>query len=459
MMRVGEGTQDMSLGAGAAGVRAKLVVLDGPDEGNEVPLDGTIHVGADSSSDLVLQDSTVSRRHATFSSQGGRVTVRDLGSRNGTFVGETRIVEADVLLGAVVRLGATPLGVYPRWQLREVQPAARQRFGELTGESLSMREIFAVLERAAPSNVTVLVEGESGTGKELVARSIHSESTRRDAPFVVFDCGSVPHNLIESELFGHKRGAFSGAVADRNGAFQQAHGGTIFLDELGELPLDLQPRLLRALESGQVRRVGDDVMREVDVRVVAATNRDLHAEVRRGNFRADLLYRLEVVKVRMPPLRQRPEDIRGLVQLLVRGKFSPEDIAGENLQRLVGYSWPGNVRELRNVLERAIALSTAPGEAAPPSFDALVFNLGPAAEGPAVLGMAFPGVASHLPYKIAKEQLLSSFERAYVDALLDRHRGNHSQAATAAELSRKHLYELLRRTRGEPEADDSDSDD
>lgn len=456
-MDVGEGTQDMSLGAGAPGVRAKLVVLDGPDEGMERPLDGTVHVGADPASDLVLQDSTVSRKHATFSSQGGRVVVRDLGSRNGTFVGETRVVEAEVLLGAVVRLGATPLGVYPRWQLREVQPAARNRFGELTGESVSMREIFAILERAAPSNVTILVEGESGTGKELVARSIHAESTRRDGPFVVFDCGAVPHNLVESELFGHKRGAFSGAVSDRNGAFQQAHGGTIFLDELGELPLELQPRLLRVLESGQVRRVGDDNMREVDVRIVAATNRDLHAEVRRGNFRADLLYRLEVVKVRMPPLRQRPEDIRGLVQVLVRGKFEPDDVTGPNLERLVAYSWPGNVRELRNVLERAIALATAPGQAAAP-FANLVFNLGPAAEGPAVLGMAFPGVASHLPYKVAKEQLLSSFERAYVDTLLERHRGNLTQAALAAELSRKHLYELLRRTRGQ-ELDDTDGED
>jgi DNA-binding NtrC family response regulator len=195
--------------------------------------------------------------------------------------------------------------------------------------------------------------------------------------------------------------------------------------------------------------VGDDTMRVVDVRIVAATNRVLHAEVRRGNFRNDLLYRLEVVKLRMPPLRERPEDIRSLVDALLAGKLAPEDeIGGENLKRLLGYTWPGNVRELRNVLERAVALATKPG-GDKPRFSELVFNLGPAAEGPALLGMPFPGVGTPMPYKDAKEQLLGAFERAYVEALLERHHGNLSQAAQAAELSRKHLYELLRRTRGE----------
>ncbi|MCA9594054.1 MAG: sigma 54-dependent Fis family transcriptional regulator [Myxococcales bacterium] len=434
----------MSLGG--SGVRAKLVVLDGPDEGLERALDDKLVVGADAAADLVLSDETVSRKHAEFSIENGRVHVRDLGSRNGTFLGSARVVEAEVTLGSVLRLGATPIGVHPRWHVREVQPGQHRQFGELLGESVAMRELFAMLERIAPTDVTVLVEGESGTGKELVARSIHGGSERSGAPFIVFDCGAVPVNLAESELFGHKRGAFSGAISDRAGAFQQAHGGTIFLDEIGELPLDLQPRLLRVLETGQVRRVGDDTMRRVDVRVVAATNRDLHAEVRRGNFRGDLLYRLDVVKLRIPPLRQRPEDIRPLAQAMLQGRITDGDeLAGENLRRLLGYSWPGNVRELRNVLDRAVALASKK----PPAFADLVFNLGPAADSPALLGMAFPGVHYPLPFKEAKLQLLASFERAYIDALIDRHKGNMSQAAEAAGLSRKHLYELLRKVRGE----------
>jgi DNA-binding NtrC family response regulator len=398
-----------------------------------------VTVGSDPGAHLVLNDRRVSRRHAEFSVSGGRVTVRDTGSRNGTYVGQQRVVETELPLGSVVRVGDTLLAVHPRWYVREVSPSAARRFGELVGGALRMREIFAILERVAPTDVTVLVEGESGTGKELVARSIHAASSRADKPYVVFDCASVPRELAESELFGHRRGAFSGAVADRAGAFQQAHGGTIFLDEIGEMPLELQPKLLRVLETAEVRRVGDDQMRKIDVRVIAATNRDLAAEVRRERFRADVLYRLEVVKVRVPPLREHIEDIPVLVRHLLREQIGPDAlIEGENLQRLMAYSWPGNVRELRNVLERAVALSEPPV-----TFDKLIINLGPVETMPSTLGGAFPGVASPLPFKEAKEQLLTSFERAYLDALLARHKGNLTQAAAAAGLSRKHLYDLL----------------
>ncbi|MEZ4221567.1 MAG: sigma 54-interacting transcriptional regulator [Polyangiaceae bacterium] len=446
-MTLGEQTADLSLVLGPAGIRAKLVVLDGAEEGIELPLNGALIVGADPAASIVLTDSTVSRRHAEFSLRAGRVLVRDLGSRNGTFLGSSRITEAELALGSVVRLGATSIGIYPGWMHREVQPGKATRFGELLGRSVRMREIFAILERVAPTDVTVLVEGESGTGKELVARSVHAASLRSERPLVVFDCAAVPRNLAESELFGHKRGAFSGAVADRAGAFHQAHGGTIFLDEIGELPLDLQPRLLRVLETGQVRRVGDDTMRQVDVRVIAATNRDLHAEVRRGAFRSDLLYRLEVVKVTMPPLRHRPEDLADIIEAMLAAKLAPGDsIAGESLRRLMAYSWPGNVRELRNVLERAVALAGPT-----PHFANLVFSLGPAAEGPAHIGQSYPGVASPVPYREARDQVLSSFDRAYVDALLARHRGNISRAAEAAGLSRKHLYAIVRRLEGATE--------
>jgi DNA-binding NtrC family response regulator len=420
------------------GVPLKLVAVAGPDQGREAPLEGTARVGADPAATLVLHDRSVSRHHLEIEAAGGRIVVRDLGSRNGTFFGGARIVEAEVPVGAVLTLGDSAVAIQPRWFVREVMASEARAFGELFGDSIAMREIFAVLERVAPTNVTVLIEGESGTGKELAARSIHAASPRAGGPYVVFDCASVPAELAESELFGHKKGAFSGAVADRAGAFQRAHGGTLCLDELGELPLDLQPKLLRALETGEVRAVGEDATRRVDVRIVAATNRDLRAESQRGRFRADLLYRLEVVKVRLPPLRQRPEDIPRLVAALLDGK-ADGPVEGENLARLMAYGWPGNVRELRNVLTRAVALAGAG-----PRFADLALNLGPAAEGPATIGVDFPGVTHPLPFKEAKAQLLASFERAYVSALLERHGGNVQKAAASAGLSRKHLYNLMR---------------
>jgi DNA-binding NtrC family response regulator len=443
---------------GAARVALKIAVASGPDEGREVPLESAADVGSDPACTLVLHDPAVSRRHLSIQQAGGRIVVKDLGSRNGTFLGGTLLKEAEVQLGAVLTCGNSQIAIQPRWHIREVAPSAAREFGELIGASVAMREIFAVLERVAPSDVTVLIEGESGTGKELAARSIHTASARASHPYVVFDCGSVPADLAESELFGHKRGAFSGATGDRAGAFARAHRGTIFLDELGELPLELQPKLLRVLETGEVRAVGDDEPKKLDVRIVAATNRDLHAEVQRGRFRSDLLYRLEVVKVRMPPLRTRPEDVPGLVARLLRGKLPEGDrITGDGLAQLSAYSWPGNVRELRNTLQRAVTLA-GPGA----TFAKLVFNLGPASNAPATIGIEYPGVARQVPFKEAKAQLLLGFERAYVAALLERHRGNILQAANAARLSRKHLYELIRRVEGsgtEEEEPEEEQDD
>jgi DNA-binding NtrC family response regulator len=456
------GTIEMGgLGGGAATpVALKLVVVAGPDEGLEAALVGPCEIGSDPTCQLVLKDPAVSRRHARVSVEGGRIVVKDLKSRNGTFIGEARVRDAEVALGGVVRLGTSCVAVQPRWLLREVSPSRARSFGELFGESVAMREIFAVLERVARSDVTVLVDGESGTGKELVARSLHAESPRAKGPYVVFDCASVPGELAETELFGHKKGAFSGATSDRLGAFQRANGGTICLDELGELPLDLQPKLLRVLESREVRAVGDDAMpRKIDVRVVASTNRDLHAEVKRGRFRADLLYRLEVVRVRMPPLRNRPEDIPGIVERLLAGKLPEGDkIEGPNLQRLAGYAWPGNVRELRNTLERAVALAVSP-DGTPAPFAKLVFNLGPAESAPATIGAEYPGVAQHMPFKDAKALVVESFERAYFAALLRRFPNNVMRAAEAAGLSRKHFYEILRRTAAVPIGDAELDDD
>jgi transcriptional regulator with GAF, ATPase, and Fis domain len=446
---VAQATIDAGGWATATSGPAKVVVVGGPDEGTEVPLAGTLIVGSGEGAALVLHDPSVSRQHARLTLAGGRVEVEDLGSKNGTLFAGARVERAIVPLGAVIAVGRTQLTIVPRWHVREVAPSTATSFGALYGASVAMREIFAILERVAPSEVTILVEGESGTGKELVARSLHTASPRAAKPYVVFDCGAVPAELAESELFGHKRGAFSGAVADRAGAFARADGGTLCLDELGELPLDLQPKLLRVLETGEIKPVGGDEPARVDVRVVASTNRDLHAEVRRSRFREDLLYRLDVVKLRLPPLRQRPEDLPGLVERLLDGKLPPGDaIAGDNLGKLAAYGWPGNVRELRNVLARAVALARRPGEP-PAKFAELVFNLGPAAEGPATLGADYPGVASPLPYKEARAQLLDSFDRAYVAALMSRHGDNMSRAAQAAGISRSFLYDLLRKATGE----------
>ena len=439
-------------------VPLKLTVLSGPDEGREVPFETFIEVGSDPACGLVLTDRSVSRRHARLDAVASRIRVKDLGSRNGTFLGGARLQDAEVPIGSVVRVGDTSLSISPRWHLRETMPSAARQFGDLYGESVASREVFSVLERVAGTDVTVLLEGESGTGKELAARSLHRASRRADKPYVVFDCTSVPRELAESELFGHKKGAFSGATSDREGAFGRADGGTLFLDELGELPIDLQPKLLRVLETGEVRAVGSDSPSKVDVRVVAATNRDLHAEVKRGAFRADLLYRLDVVKVRLPPLRQRPEDIPGLVARLLTGLLPEGDaIKGANLERLLNYSWPGNVRELRNVLSRAVSLARGGPERPAVHFDQLVFNLGPASNAPATIGFEFPGVSRPLPYKEARGQLLESFERAYVAALMERHQGNVMRAAEAAGLSRKHLYELIRKV--DDSADGQSGDD
>ncbi len=427
----------------------KVVVLSGPDAGLEVPLVDEVSVGGDAANVLVLRDRSVSRRHLILVGNGMRVVVRDLGSRNGTFIAGTRVQEAEVAVGTVLMLGDTALGIQPRLHTRELAPSTSNQFGELSGAALPMREVYAILERVAATDVTVLIEGESGTGKELAARSIHQASLRARGPYEVFDCGSVPGDLAESELFGHKKGAFSGAVSDRTGAFARAHGGTLCLDELGELPLELQPKLLRALETGEVRPVGSDTLRKVDVRLIGSTNRDLQAEVKRGRFRADLMYRLEVVKIRMPPLRQRIEDIPRLIERLLGDSLAPgARVGGPNLDVLMGYPWPGNVRELRNVMARAVTLGRAPGEKHV-RFEALVFNLGTSGSTPTLLGSEFPGVGFPMEFKDAKAQLLAAFERAYVVGLMKRSDGNMTRAAALAGLSRKHLYELLKRAEGE----------
>jgi transcriptional regulator with GAF, ATPase, and Fis domain len=419
-----------------------VVVLSGSQRGQRVRLVDRLRIGKAPENDLVLNDDTVSRQHCELERRAQGVLVRDLDSTNHTKVGRMAVREAVVESGATISVGGVELGlrVEPRQAL--VLPSESKEFGETIGHSIAMRTIFGVLERIAPTDAAVLLEGETGTGKDVIARSIHQTSQRKDKPFVVVDCGAVSYSLIESELFGHERGAFTGAVASRQGAFELAGRGTVFLDEVGELPLDVQPKLLRVLESGEFRRVGGNRTLKAEARVVAATKRDLKAEVERGKFREDLYFRLAVVPIAVPPLRTRREDVPPLVDrfLELAKKRDPAaariTLSSATLSALTAHDWPGNVRELRNVLDRAIYIATAGGE-----NDVKLVDLPVTAAAGTATGTFDPEKS----YREVREAFEAEFERRYVSWLLGRHGDNISAAARAAKMDRKHLYDLARR--------------
>ena len=299
-------------GGGGPTLHLRRCRISFEEEGREIDRSfdqGTITIGAMDDNDLVVSDDTVSRYHCRIVQEETGYVLYDLGSTNGTFINKVRVREGYLRSGCTVGLGQTELKFFAGEEEVEIVPSRKETLGELVGKSPKMREIYAILDKIAPTNTTVVIEGETGTGKEVVAQQIHKMSLRASGSLMVFDCGAVPPNLIESELFGHEKGSFTGAIQTRQGLFEMGDGGTVFLDELGEMPLDLQPKLLRALEQREIRRVGSNRSLKVDVRIIAATNRNLEDEVRAGRFRQDLFYRLSVVRIILPPLRERPDDI------------------------------------------------------------------------------------------------------------------------------------------------------
>ena len=411
-------------------------MIDGADAGAElsIPAVGAV-VGADKTADITLSDEAVSSRHCTIVPTDAGFKIRDLDSRNGTFIDGVAITEAEVPIGAVLTIGRTLVHLMPAEDNAEIPPSDASRFGAMVGDSLAIRQVYAVLERSSRTDASILIIGESGTGKELAARAVHDNSPRSRGPFVVFDCGAASETLIASDLFGHVRGAFTGANVDRTGAFAAAHKGTLFLDEIGDLPLGLQPKLLRMLEAGEVTPLGTTHSQKYDVRIVAATNRDLWQDVDAGAFRGDLYYRLAVVEVQLPPLRARKQDIPELVGLFLGAGIAAT--AGDNLDKLKGYHWPGNVRELRNIVTRARALA-APDV----GFDEMPILFRPGALA-AAAGEAT--VTADRPFHEAKADVIEKFERAYLADALARANGNLSQAARIAGLERKYLYRVLDR--------------
>lgn len=410
--------------------------------------------------DLVIADPRISRRHCELRLTDRGVLLRDLGSKNGTLVRGVSVLEVLLPPSVPVSLGNSELVILPSGAPTILPLSATTNFGEAIGHSLTMRALFAKLERAAPTDETILLLGESGTGKEILARAIHAASLRHEGPFVVVDCGAIAPNLVEGELFGHARGAFTGAVASQPGLLEQANGGTLFIDEIGELPPELQPKLLRALESKQIRRIGTSEYRPFDARVVAATHRNLRAKIAEGSFREDLFYRLAVVELYVPALRERKEDIPHLVERFLSGRSPPRslaDLPASTLSLLEAHDWPGNVRELRNTVARLVLFPELAEEligSAGPRSERLMsapppstrFPAPPRAPGePVQSEKAKLGRLLQLSLPDAREAVLDELDRAYVAIKLKEHGGNVSRAAEAMGISRQLAHRLIDR--------------
>jgi DNA-binding NtrC family response regulator len=399
-------------------------------------------IGRNEACDLVLDDKRVSAVHVELVATERGVRVRDLGSRNGTFLGDTRIGEVYLLKPTLFTVGESLLEFSPTTpETVDIPDVAA--FGPLVGSSAGMRAVFERCRKAAPTELTVLILGETGCGKELVAQAIHQASNRANKPFVVVDCGAIPPSLAESALFGHERGSFTGAVDKRVSPFVEADGGTIFLDELGELPVDVQPKLLRALAEQRIKSVGSNNYRPVNVRVIAATRRDLVREVNAGTFRSDLYFRVAQLRVELPPLRERLEDIPSLVRKMmadIGDKDAYGRITNDSLERLMRHDWPGNVRELRNVVSVALAF----GKEGPLDLAQHLAPLVASSDSTPTRGRTFQD---------AKRDVLARFEREYFTALYAECSGNVSEIGRRAAMERAHVRGYLRRHGiGDPKA-------
>ena len=434
-----ERTQRAHPGVGPTVRRLCLRVHEGPDAGRTFePSEGRlVSVGAAENNEIVLSDPQVSRYHVELQATAEGIHVRDLGSLNGTSAGAFRIESGFVPAGTRLRLGATIVSVQDRDLIEPADPEAAPQIAGLVGNSPAIVEVRRMVARLAGSDVSVLIQGETGTGKELVARATHETGPRKDRPFEIVDSGSMLPTLIASELFGHERGAFTGADSRRAGAFERARGGTVFLDEIGELPLAVQPALLGVLERRRYRRVGGDKELTTTARVVAATHRDLRAQANDGTFRADLYYRLAVARIVVPALRERPEDIEPLLEHFVEeaaGSAAASPFSPRSVETLRTQRWSGNVRELRNVVEAALAMGRVTLDGgAPPSA---------ASEPP-------PGDspdAGPLPvYRDARTDAIARFEADYLGRLIRECEGNASEAARRAKMDRPYLITLLRK--------------
>jgi len=394
--------------------------------------EGKCVLGSGKGCDMAVRERTVSREHAELSLVPEGVRVRDLGSRNGTFYMGQRVESMIVAPGARLRLGKAGIQIDPDIEALGIEAPlyAGDAYRGMVGRSAAMRRVFAMLQRLEGSLVTVLVTGASGVGKELVARALHEGSRVASGPLVTVNCGALPRELVASELFGHKKGAFTGAIDTRRGAFVAADGGTLFLDEIGELPLEVQPMLLRALETGEVRAVGMDRAHRVRVRIVGATHKNLAEEARAGTFREDLYYRLAVVRVPVPPLSDRIDDIEPLARAFASA-VGVEELPAAVIEQLKARAWPGNVRELRNAVSTYAAIGIIPDTTVPRG---------------SLLEVALrEHVDFDRPYVDQKDTLVDRFTEQYLRALLAHTAGNQSAAARIAGLDRGYLGRLLAR--------------
>jgi len=427
----------------------RLSVVRGPDTGQSVLVDAArpspLLIGHSTSCELRLSDRQVSRRHAAADVSGSRLHLTDLGSTNGTFVNEVAVQGAFLRGGEQVRVGETTIDVTLLEAATVTRLPSEQSYGRVIGGSAEMRRLYPLCDKLAATNIPVLIEGETGTGKELLAESLHEKGQRVSAPFIVSPA------LVESELFGHERGAFTGAVTTRKGVFEQAHTGTLLIDEIGDLDAALQPKLLRALERSEVRRVGGSQLIKVDVRVLAATRRNLDHEVQAGRFRDDLFHRLAVARIALPPLRERRGDVTLLARRFAKqlgvghGTGKKEGELPESLlMRWEDYEWPGNVRELRNAVMRYLALGEADvGDDS--DIDSPSPDQRPSVAGAPGMGALEAVLALRLPYSMARQRALAEFEREYITRVLAEHGGNVLRAAAASGIARRHLQRVRAR--------------